>query len=142
MPANPLVPLIPARVPVGISLCDIKSPQDIVDLITDNVNVDSQAFFDALNSGIVFSATEPTGDNKGKLWVKTTGGGVENPRGVGIVVDGNYVIIPIPADADIPEPVPTGLVALLQNGTTIPEGWTTFSGPTPPTGLFYIIKST
>jgi len=140
MPANPAIPLLQATAPVDSSLCDIKTPQDILDLVAENMVADSQAVFTAINNGIYFGATEPTGDNFGKLWVKSTGGGPSNPRGVGIVVNGSYVILPIPADAAVSvNDVPPGAI-LINSSSTVPDGYNTYPG-TPPVGSIYIIKT-
>lgn len=124
---------------VGETLCDIKSPQDIVDLIVENVVANSQAVLAAINNGIYFGATEPTGDNFGKLWVKSTGTGPENPRGLGLVVNGAYVIIPIPADAQSEDDVPQGGIIIWPSNTA-PTGWSIFPG-SPPVGQSYIVKN-
>lgn len=136
MPESPQIPLVQAIARVDLTLCDVKNIQDILDLVVENIVADTQAVLSAINNGIIFSPTEPTGNNFGKLWVKTTGGGSTDPRGVGIVVSGSYVIIPIPADQDALIGVPSGGIIIWPN-TTPPVGWTTFAG-TPPVGASYI----
>lgn len=136
MPDNPTLPLTQATASVDASLCDIESSQDILDLVVENVVVLYSALASAVNSQVIFSPTPPTGDNFGKIWVKTTGGGSADPRGVGIVVNGQYVLIPIPADQDALIGVPSGGIIIWPN-TTPPAGWTTFAG-TPPVGASYI----
>lgn len=140
MPSNPSIPLLQATVSVDTTLCDIKTPQDILDLVAENMVADSQAVLAAINNGIYFGTTEPTGDNFGKLWVKSTGTGPENPRGLGMVVNGQYIIIPIPQDEQVVDPiVPPGVIAIW-NSTTPPSGWGLFPG-TPPVGQIYISKN-
>lgn len=136
MPSNPQIPLVQATVRVDLTLCDIESPQDILDLVAENMVADSQAVLAAINSGIVFSPNPPTGDNFGKLWVKTTGGGSTDPRGIGIVINGSYTIIPIPADQDLLLGVPSGGI-IIWPGDSAPEGWQIYAG-TPPVGSSYI----
>lgn len=125
---------------VGETLCDIKSPQDILDLVAENMVADSQAVLAAINNGIYFGPTEPTGDNFGKLWVRGTGsGGVAKPRGVALVVQGQYVFIPIPADAEPDNAIPSGFIGIWPSATA-PTGWSIFPG-TPPVGVSYITKN-
>lgn len=136
MPDNPTLPLTQATASVDASLCDIKSSQDILDLVVENVVVLYSALASAVNSQVIFSPTAPTGDNFGKIWVKTTGGGSSDPRGIGIVVNGSYTIIPIPADQDLLLGVPSGGI-IIWPGDSAPEGWQIYAG-TPPVGSSYI----
>lgn len=131
-----MIPLQQATALADASLCDIKSVQDILDLVVENIVANSQAVLAAINSGIIFSPTEPTGDNFGKLWVKTTGGGSSDPRGIGVVIGGSYTIIPIPADQDLLLGVPSGGI-IIWPGDSAPEGWQIYAG-TPPVGSSYI----
>lgn len=139
MPSNPAIPLLQATVSVDTTLCDIKSPQDILDLVAENMVADSQAVLAAINNGIYFGATEPTGDNFGKLWVKSTGGGEANPRGLGLVVNGEYTIIPIVADQANTNQIRSGDI-IISGSTTAPEGWSIYPG-TPPVGAAWIVKN-
>lgn len=109
-----------------------------MNLVVGNAVGDGQAV--AFTTEVIYSPSQPTGDNFGKLWVKTTGNGPSNPRGVGILIDGEYVIIPIPEDAEPPpQQVPTGGIILFPNSST-PEGWASISStglPTLPGGSNY-----
>lgn len=137
MPDDPMIPLQQATALADASLCDIKSIQDILDLVVENIVANSQAVLAAIDNGVVFSPTAPTGNNFGKLWVKTTGGGVTDPRGVGIVLanTGAYSIIPVPQDQNTG--VPSGFIGIWPNSTP-PAGWTQFGSASPPVGNIYI----
>lgn len=139
MPSNPQIPLVQAIAVVGETLCDIKSPQDILDLVAENMVADSQAVLAAINNGIYFGVTEPTGDNFGKLWVKSTGTGPENPRGLGLVVNGQYTIIPIVADQVNTDEIRSGDI-IISGSTTAPPGWSIYPG-SPPVGAAWIVKN-
>lgn len=125
------------------SLCDLDSPQAIVSLNARHLAVDASGI--DLSAPITFSPSEPTGADIGDLWVKEEGGGVGNPRGIGIRVNGEYVIIPIPADQTPPEPaIPSGAIIYYPEGP-VPSGWVavTSSGLPEITGNYqYIRKST
>lgn len=136
MPDSPFLPLVAANPVADVSLCDLRSARDIVDLVVENAGVDAQSLLNAFNSGIVFSNTEPVGNDFGKVWVKTTG----TPRGIGIVVDGAYVIIPIPADVEPPpSEIPQGGIILYGTGTP-PDGWGSTGISGAPSGYQWIIK--
>lgn len=138
MPESPFLPLIQAAARVDASLCDWTNQQDVIDTMAETLAVDANSLLTALNTGVVFSSTEPTGADFGKLWVKATG----TPRGIGLVIDGEYVIIPIPEDADIPDPFPSGGIVIYPDGS-VPEGWLSFSTsgmPSLPSGYQYISK--
>lgn len=139
MPEQAQIPLQQATASVDASFCDFKTVQDWLDFFVENIVANATSFFDAIDSGIIFSPTAPTGNDFGKLWVKTTGGGVSDPRGVGIVIDGSYVIIPIPQDAVPPVGVPPGGI-IMWGSATAPEGWSIFPG-TPPVGTSYIVRN-
>lgn len=124
MPESPQIPLVVANPSVDASFCDFQQPIDLLNFVAANTVADAASLANLISTQVVYSPTEPQGAQRGLLWVKT-GPGV--PHGVGILVNGAYVIIPIPADAEEDNVVPSGVVVAFL-GSTVPEGWTTFDG--------------
>lgn len=125
MPEFPSIPLVQAQASVDADFCRFRTVQDWLDFFVENIVGDGSSITTQVR--LSFSPSEPTGDDFGDLWVKETGGGSANPRGVGLLIDGEYVIIPIPEDAAAPvNQIPTGAIMFYPTGT-VPEGWSGIS---------------
>lgn len=145
MPENPQIPLKKLNPSVDASFCDFKTPDDQLNFFVENIVGDGQAIASLFTNDVVYSPTEPVGAQRGKLWVKQTG---TVPLGVGILVGGEYVIIPIPRDQEKPQAVPAGTIVVWTGSGSLPEGWGSYPqsaatalGLPTLTGAQYIIKS-
>lgn len=145
MPSSPQIPLKAVSASVDAQFCDFKTVQQWLDFFVANIVADGQAIATLFTNDVVYSPTEPQGAQRGKLWVKESGG---KPRGVGLLIDGEYVIIPIPADEEADTDVPNGIVVPWAGSGSAPEGWSIVSttqatawGLPVLTGLQYIQQS-
>jgi hypothetical protein len=142
MPEAPQIPLIVATPSVDASFCDFQQPIDLLNFFAANIVADAASLANLISTQVVYSPTEPQGAQRGLLWVKT---GPGQPPGVGILVNGSYVLIsPVEEDIDF-DGVPSNVVVPFL-GTEIPEGWVAFNGttislPALTGGAQYIRKS-
>lgn len=68
------------------SWAGISNPNDLARYIASVLSVDAESF-DALNE-IIISSTEPTGEDRNKIWIKT-----DEPVGIGIPIGSTYRVI-------------------------------------------------